>query len=326
MTNAIVLNGVAKSFGSKQAVRDLDLVVPKGSLCGFIGPNGAGKTTTLRLILSILLPDRGTVGVLGRGSALEAKDLIGYLPEERGLYRKMKVGAFLAYIARLKGLDGSTARRRSRSWLERLGLESVEKKRCEELSKGMQQKVGFAAAVLHGPELLVLDEPFSGLDPVSLRLVRELVFELHASGTTVVFSTHVMAQAEELCERVVMIHDGAKVLDAPVAEIRGGYDPRSIRLEPLDPRSDPERLRAIRGIASLTRTGAGFRIELTQDVDAVAVLGEIVLALPPARVELKRKTHEDVFVENASGRGDDSRRASLRATLAVRDSGQEGDA
>jgi ABC-2 type transport system ATP-binding protein len=188
-----------------------------------------------------------------------------------------------------------------------LGLESVEKKRCEELSKGMQQQLGFAAAVLHGPELLVLDEPFSGLDPVSSRLVRELLLELHRDGTTVLFSTHVMAQAEELCERVVMIHDGVKVLDAPVAEIRGGYDPRSILFEPLDPGADPERLRAIRGIASLTRNGAGFRITLTPDADPAAVLGEIVSALPPARVELERKTLDDVFVEIVSGtrhRGD----------------------
>jgi len=315
MTDAIVLRGVAKSFGTKQAVRDLDLVVPEGALYGFIGPNGAGKTTTLRMILSILLPDRGSIGVLGRRSAFEAKDRIGYLPEERGLYRKMKAAAFLSYIGCLKGLDRRSARRRAGEWLERVGLESIARKRCEELSKGTQQKIGFVAAVLHEPELLVLDEPFSGLDPVSARLLRDLVFDLHRRGTTILFSTHVMAQAEELCDRVVMMHEGMKVLDAPVAEIRGRHDPRSIRFEPLDPNADPEPLRAVPGVASFTPSGAGFRIELTSDVDPAAALRELVSALPPARIELERKTLEDVFVEIVAPTAARAERASLRTAL-----------
>ncbi|HSK08739.1 MAG TPA: ATP-binding cassette domain-containing protein, partial [Vicinamibacterales bacterium] len=170
MPDAVVLRNVRKTFGETVAVRDLDLVVPEGALYGVIGPNGAGKTTTIRMILSILFPDSGELSVLGRRSALEAKDRIGYLPEERGLYKKMRVAEFLLYIARLKGMDGAALSRQVDAWLERVGLAGVGRKRCEELSKGMQQKIGFIAAVLHRPDLLILDEPFGGLDPVNQRL------------------------------------------------------------------------------------------------------------------------------------------------------------
>ena len=195
MSDAITLRGLTKTFGETVAVRDLDLAVPAGALYGVIGPNGAGKTTTIRMILSILMPDRGELQVLGRRSALEAKDRIGYLPEERGLYKKMRVGQFLAYLAQLKNADGPGLRARVRRGLERVGLADVEQKRCEELSKGMQQKVQFLAAIIHQPDLIVLDEPFSGLDPVNQRLLRDLVREEHRRGATILFSTHVMVHA-----------------------------------------------------------------------------------------------------------------------------------
>src|SRR5690606_38590850 len=179
---AIVLEGVTKGFGAQKAVDDFHLVVPQGAMCGFIGPNGAGKTTTIRMIMSILFPDSGRLSVLGRSSALDAKDRIGYLPEERGVYRKMRVGDFLAFVARLKGLSGLDIGKRVRRGLERVGLGDVERKRCEELSKGMLQKVQFVAATLHEPDLLILDEPFSGLDPVSARILKDLVVEEHRRG------------------------------------------------------------------------------------------------------------------------------------------------
>src|SRR5262245_12499233 len=208
MDTAIVLKGVTKSFGETRAVQDLDLVVPRGGLCGFIGPNGAGKTTSIRMIMSILFPDSGEISILGRRSALDAKDRIGYLPEERGVYRKMRVDAFLTYMARLKGINDSGLAKRVLQSMERVGLEETHRKRCEERCKGMLQKVQFLAAIIHQPDLLILDEPFSGLDPVSARQLREMVLAEHDRGATILFSTHVMPHAEEICEQVLMIHQG----------------------------------------------------------------------------------------------------------------------
>ena len=229
---------MTKTFGALTAVERLDLTIPRGALYGFIGPNGAGKTTTIRMIMSILLADSGELRVLGKASALEAKDRIGYLPEERGVYRKMKVAAYLAYIARLKGMPERGLRERVYAAIERIGLAGVENKRCEELSKGMSQKIQFLAAIIHEPDLVILDEPFSGLDPVSTRLLREQILAEHRRGATVLFSTHVMPQAEEICDHVVMIHRGQKVLDDPVSTILRPHDSRALRFEPLDLRAD----------------------------------------------------------------------------------------
>src|SRR6187399_3216887 len=231
---AIDLRGVTKTFGGTTAVEDLDLVIPRGALYGFIGPNGAGKTTSIRMIMSILFPDSGELSVLGRRSALEAKDRIGYLPEERGVYRKMKVGAFLIYMAQLKGLSAEDAAARVPTQLENMALPGTENKRCEDLSKGMLQRVQFIAAIMHQPDLLILDEPFSGQDPVSVRLLRERIEQEHRRGATVLLSTHVMANAEEMCQHVVMIHQGRKVLDEAMAGLRRQFDPRTIHFEPLD--------------------------------------------------------------------------------------------
>jgi ABC-2 type transport system ATP-binding protein len=302
---AIVLRSVTKSFGPKVAVRDLDLVVPRGGLYGFIGPNGAGKTTTIRMILSILFPDRGDLSVLGHRSALEAKDRIGYLPEERGLYRKMRVGAFLAYMGRLKSLDGASLARKVRAWLERLELGDVEKKRCEDLSKGMQQKVQFIAAVLHEPDLLILDEPFSGLDPINTRLLRDLIFEQNRRGATVLFSTHVMAQAEQISDHVVMIHEGQKVLDDRLDAIRRRYEPRAIRLEPLDPNGDLSALGRLAWARQVSRNGSSWEIAFEPGFDPGRAVREAAAAVPLARVELVRPSLEDIFVEivsSSSGR------------------------
>ena len=318
MADAIVLKGLSKSFGETVAVKDLDLVVPQGALYGVIGPNGAGKTTTIRMILSILFPDRGELTVLGRGSAMEAKDRIGYLPEERGLYRKMKVGAFLAYMARLKGVDGHDLGRRVRGWLEKVELAEVEKKRCEELSKGMQQKVQFLAAIIHQPDLLILDEPFSGLDPVNQRLLRDLVLEEHKRGATVLFSTHIMITAEQLCDHIVMIYRGAKVLDDTLPEIRRRYDTGSLLFEPLDPGDDPQALATVSGVAQVRRDGSAWEIVLAEGTNSGAAIRAVTQAMTPARIEVRRPTLEDIFVkivhgENAAATDDGARlRASLR--------------
>jgi len=297
MSDAITLNGVTKTFGTKVAVRDLDLVVPTGAIYGFIGPNGAGKTTTIRMIMSILFPDCGQISVLGHESALDAKDRIGYLPEERGLYKKMKVGAFLMYMERLKRDSGTGSRSRVRGWLEKVGLADVENKKCEELSKGMQQKIQFISTGIHEPELLILDEPFSGLDPVNMRLLRDLVLEQGRRGATVIFSTHVMEQAEQICDHVIMINDGDKVLDDSLTEIRQRFDPRTILFESLEIGADVTALRSLPSVVDVTRTSAHHEISLKPGSDPGEAIREIVNAVPASRVELHRPTLEDIFVQ-----------------------------
>ena len=323
MPNAIVLKNLRKTFGETVAVNDLDLTVPEGALYGVIGPNGAGKTTMIRMILSILFPDRGDLTVLGRPSALEAKDRIGYLPEERGLYKKMRVGEFLLYMARLKGMSGSGIQQQVRGWLERVALGDTEHKRCEDLSKGMQQKVQLVAAVIHRPDLLILDEPFSGLDPVNQRLMRDLVLEEHRRGATILFSTHIMVHAEQLCDRVVMIHRGEKVLDQAMAGIHEMFDPHQIQFEPLDPASDIATLRGVAGVSAATPDGPVWNISLDTQADAATVIPALVSAVTPSRVEIRRPTLEDVFVSIVTGGASTAVDDDARLRAALRDGGQE---
>lgn len=228
MSSSVVLENVTKRFGSQVAVDGLDLQVPSGSIYGFIGPNGSGKTTTLRMILRIYKPDTGRVVVLGRDQGEAADERLGYLPEERGLYKRMTVRQVLRYFARLKGLRHPDAK--ITQWLEQLGAASFEKKKIEQLSKGMAQKVQFIAAVVAQPELVVLDEPFSGLDPVNMEVLREAVLQLKAQGTTVIFSTHDMEVAQRMCDFVFMIYKGKKVLDGTLEEIQSQYGSDLIRV------------------------------------------------------------------------------------------------
>lgn len=325
MSDAVVLDKLVKSFGETLAVRGIDLSVPSGALCGLIGPNGAGKTTTIRMILSIIFPDSGELRVLGHRSALEAKDRIGYLPEERGLYKKMRVGDFLTYMGRLKGLDGPDLEKRVKTWLARVHLSEVERKPCEELSKGMQQKVQFITAVIHQPDLLILDEPFSGLDPVNQRLMRDLVLEEHRRGTTILFSTHIMLHAEQLCDQVVMIHQGRKVLDQSVASIGAAFDPRKILFEPFDSSCDVTRLRDLPGVKTMSRDGSEWTIALQDGVHPAGVIQAIVAQIPPARIEVQRPTLEDVFIDIVAGAeaGSAEAGARLRASLREGETEQE---
>ncbi len=306
MPDAITTKRLTKTFGRKVAVSDLSLNIPEGSLCGVIGPNGAGKTTTIRMIMSIIFPDSGELSVLGKASAVESKDRIGYLPEERGVYRKMRVAAFLNYMARLKGVHTAQAGRRVGEWLERVGLADVARKRCEELSKGMQQKVQFIAAVIHEPDLLILDEVFSGLDPVNRQLMRDLIEEQHRAGRTILFSTHAMYEAEQLCERILMIDRGRKVLDSTLGEIRSRFDPRTIIADPMgDPSAAAGAIGRVSGVVSVDReddAANGSRVDplvvrLGEGTDAASALAGVAAAAPMRRVELKRVTLDDVFLQ-----------------------------
>ena len=298
---AIQIEGVTKTFGPKVAVRNLDLSVPEGSLYAFIGPNGAGKTTTIRMIMSIIFPDKGSFRVLGKSSAVESKDRIGYLPEERGVYRKMRVGAFISYMARLKGLDSAAADRKTKEWLLKLGLAETYRKKCEELSKGMQQKVQFITAVIHEPDLLILDEVFSGLDPVNRRLMRQQIEEQHRAGRTIIFSTHAMYEAEQLCDRVVMIHKGEKVLDNTLEEVWKQHDPRTIIVEPLDAGDPSAAWRSLPSVAGIRAVGDVYEVALADGHDAAEALRAITVHTPVRRIELKRPTLEDVFVKMVGG-------------------------
>jgi ABC-2 type transport system ATP-binding protein len=257
------------------------------------------------MVMSILFQDRGTISVLGKASALESKDRIGYLPEERGLYRKMRVGAFLKHIGRLKGLPGHTLTARVKQWLERVGLADCFRKKCEELSKGMQQKVQIIAALIHDPELVILDEPFSGLDPVNSRLLRDLILDEHRAGRTVIFSTHVMHQAETMCDRIVMINRGRKVLDDTVTAIRSRSGPRSILYEPLGPdgaggAADSD-IRGIRGVRDILRTENGREVFFEAGADPTAIMRRIVETIPVARIEVRRPNLEDIFIDIVTG-------------------------
>lgn len=228
--DAIAIHDVSKSFGGHTAVDNLSMSVPRGSLYGFIGPNGSGKTTTLRMIMRILLPDRGEIEVLGRNDTRAARDRIGYLPEERGLYKKMTVRRLLRYYGLLKGSRSPALDRALDEWVGRMGLTAWVDKKIDSLSKGMAQKVQFIAAVVSGPELLILDEPFSGLDPVNAEVLKDAVLALRRAGTTVVFSTHDMAMAERLCDRIFMIFRGRKVLDGTLDEIQSDYGLDTVRV------------------------------------------------------------------------------------------------
>ena len=217
---AVRLSGVTKSFGEHRAVSDFDLEIPGGAILGLLGPNGSGKTTTIRMIMAILLPDEGTVELFGGSPDMRRRSRVGYLPEERGVYPKMKVLEQLVFLGELRGMGRADAKDRAAQWLDRLGLGEWAAKKVQDLSKGMQQKVQFIGTVLHDPDLLILDEPFSGLDPINQDVLESIVREENARGKTILFSTHLMEQAERLCERVCLISRSRKVLDGNLKELK----------------------------------------------------------------------------------------------------------
>ena len=217
---ALRLTGVTKRFGKHTAVSALDLEVPRGVIYGLLGPNGSGKTTSIRMIMGILHPDEGSVQLFGGDADETRRKRVGYLPEERGVYRKMKCVDLVVFLAEIRGIPRAEGKKRALTWLDRLGLPEWADKKVEDLSKGMQQKIQFIGTVIHEPELLILDEPFSGLDPINQDVLEQIVREFHAKGTTILFSTHLMDQAERLCERVCLISRSRKVLDADLKELK----------------------------------------------------------------------------------------------------------
>jgi ABC-2 type transport system ATP-binding protein len=291
---AVEIEHVSKSFGTFTAVDDLSLQVPAGSIYGFIGPNGSGKTTTLRMIMRILHPDHGTIRVLGETALGAANDRVGYLPEERGLYKQMKVRDVLRFYAELKGCRQS--RPLIDAWLERMGLSAWAGKKVQVLSKGMSQKVQFIATVVSRPELVLLDEPFSGLDPVNAEVLRDAILGLRRDGATVIFSTHDMTVAEKMCDFIFMIYQGRKVLDGTLDAIQDTYGSDTIRVH-LDGAGDlPTRLP---GVVKVTDFGRYQELRLDKAADPQQLLARLMEHGRVRHFELTRPTLHDIFVRIA---------------------------
>ncbi|MDA1008337.1 MAG: ATP-binding cassette domain-containing protein [Planctomycetota bacterium] len=298
MSDAVVLIDVRKSFGSVRAVAGVDFRLARGEVCGFLGPNGAGKSTLIRMIMAIIRQDSGELTVLD-GDPVDVKDRVGYLPEERGLYRKMKVGTFLSYIGRLKGLTARDARRRAGEALERLELPGILDRRCSDLSKGQQQKVQFVSSILHEPELLVLDEPFSGLDPVNRRTLQVEIESLRQRGKTIIFSTHQMEQAERLCDRVILVHHGRKLLDASLADALRSPGVHAIEAEPLGALDEARRaLIALPCVkhAAVSEESRTIRLDISPEIALREAMIQALECTPLTSVRESRATLDDVFV------------------------------
>lgn len=302
--NAIEIRGVSKTFGQHMAVDDVSLDVPEGSIYGFIGPNGSGKTTTIRMVMNIILPDRGAITVLGRRGTESAHDDVSYLPEERGLYKQMQVRRLLRYYARLKGRNARDVEPVISRWLDTLGLSSWSDKRIDQLSKGMAQKVQFIAAVVSQPKLLILDEPFSGLDPVNAEALRDAVLDLRRQGTTIVFSTHDMGAAERLCDRIFMIFKGRKVLDGSLDAIQAQYGHDTIRVRLA---GGAQALSAIAGIESVNDHGNFQDVRFAGDPQTF--LRELVARTSVQQFDITKPSLHDIFIRIAKPTAEELRAA-----------------
>ncbi len=289
--HSLVIENVHKSFGNKKAVQNLSLAIPEGAIYGFLGPNGAGKTTTIRMIMSILKPDAGTITLLGSHDTGHVKHRLGYLPEEKGLYKKMKAREIIAYFGRLKGMNRSDAVARADRMLDQYGLGDAKHERCDALSKGMGQKVQILATLLHDPDFVILDEPFSGLDPINVELVRQLILDLKSAGKTVIFSTHIMEQAESLCDYVTLINHGIKLLDGTVAEVKQQSQPTaqvtfaaSVTPEPLN------------GVTRINNMGNQLELTLTGKVSAQDLLAQLMTLGEIRSFAIKEPSLHEIFV------------------------------
>ncbi|TAJ13002.1 MAG: ATP-binding cassette domain-containing protein [Planctomycetota bacterium] len=270
------LRGLTKRYGDFLAVDQLDLDVPRGCVLGFLGPNGAGKTTTIRMVLGIYEPSGGTIEVLGAASALDVRHRIGYLPEEKGLYKKMKARDLVAYFAELKGMTARDAKGRATELLDRYGLGEFKDRKCEAMSKGMGQKVQVLASIAHRPEFVILDEPFSGLDPVNQQVMEQVIADMSKDGATIIFSTHVMEHAERLCDRIAMVARGKKVFDGSLAQARAALPTRIL----IGTGAAQEVLRGVPGVANVesSRADGVYVVGLAPGASADGILGAFVRA------------------------------------------------
>lgn len=296
---AVELVGINKSFDNVKAVQNLDLVIPAGSTYGLLGPNGAGKTTTIRMILRIIDPDRGSIRFFGDPSSATSLDRIGYLPEERGIYKNMKVRRLLSFFAELKGMPPRESKKRSLDWLERFDLGDRADSKIKELSKGNQQKVQFISAILHEPDVMILDEPFSGLDPINQQVLKEIIVDLKRAGRTIIFSTHIIEHAERICDHVAIIAKGRKVADGTVPGVKKshGGDYIAIAFEDwsLDAVATVQRSNTV---AAVRENGSTLEVDLKDGADAQSLLRELVDGgLRLRRFESTEPSLEQIFLE-----------------------------
>jgi len=291
---ALRLDGVCKAYAGHRAVHDLSMAVPRGGVFGLLGPNGAGKTTTLRMVMDILGADSGTIEILGRPGDEATRDRVGYMPEERGLYPRMELEEQLLFMASIKGLSRAEAAARLGPWLERLGLADWRKRKTNELSKGMQQKAQFIATVLHEPDLLIMDEPMSGLDPVGMDVMRDVMLDLSRKGVTIVLSSHQMDTVERLCARVALLNRGEKVLDGSVAEVKAHHGKNTVALAF---EGDGAFLASLPEVAKVSDSGHYVEVKLKEGADPQALLAAAAPRLRIRRFEVVEPSLHDIFVE-----------------------------
>jgi ABC-2 type transport system ATP-binding protein len=292
--NVVEIENITKTFGRVTAVNDLSLNVPRGSIYGFIGPNGSGKTTTLRMIMNIIYPDSGRIRIFGEEMRGSSADRIGYLPEERGLYKKMKVRDLLRFFGELK--SGRNVDRQVDSWLKRLDLGDWAGKKVETLSKGMGQKVQFISTVVAEPELIILDEPFTGLDPVNVEAIKNAVLDLRANGATVIFSTHDMNVAEKMCDFIFMIFKGKKVLDGTLVSIQDKYGSDTLRVRS---QGGISALQDLRGVDKITDFGGLQELRITPEANPQKIIAEVMTRTMVYSFELAKPTLYDIFLRIA---------------------------
>ncbi len=294
------LQSVTKSYADKIAVKNLSFEVTRGEIFGILGPNGAGKTSTIRMICGIMLPDSGTIEFLGRPMNEELQSKIGYLPEERGLYKKMKVGDVLLYFAQLKGLSSAEAKARIAHWAKRFEAEAWLKKKVDELSKGMQQKVQFMSVLLHEPELLILDEPFSGLDPINSELMMDVILEFKEAGKAILFSTHRMEQVEKICDSIVLINNGEAVLSGKVREVKRSYGKNRIHLDFEGEDSFLEALLAQGKVEVTARSPKSVELKLLNGTTSREILATASERAEITRFELAEPSLREIFIMRVS--------------------------
>lgn len=294
---AISLQNVTKSYDGVTAVNAVCLNVREGAILGLLGPNGAGKTSTIRMIMNILIPDEGSIRVFGDPVTDSTRRMVGYLPEERGLYPRMDVRSVIVFLAALRGLSEAEAQKRTDEWLARLELSDWAGKKVRDLSKGMQQKVQFIAAVLHKPRLMILDEPFSGLDPVNAATIKDIMLEMRNEGSTIVLSTHLMEQVERLCDSICLINKGHNILDGDLRAIKKSYGKNTVRIE----FTGPDSFLTHPAIASVNRFGSGAEAKLKPGADAQDILKAAVQAGARIdRFELLEPSLNDIFIEKTA--------------------------